>query len=83
MITVDDPVFSLIGDLIALVVQLGMLIIVFSLPRRFREQREYIEQQKREIEQKLEELQESQAALLKLCNEQHANQSTKASTQQE
>lgn len=37
MITVDDPVFSLIGGLIALVVQLGMLIIVFSLPGRFRE----------------------------------------------
>ena len=83
MITVDDPVFSLVGGLIALIVQLAMLIIVFSLPGRFREQREYLEQQKREIEKKLDILQETQNTLLKLYNGQPPNQTTQTSVQKE
>lgn len=52
--------------LIALILQIVMIIIIFSLPGRFREQQEYIERQKREITDKLYAMQKTQDELLRL-----------------
>ena len=52
--------------LIALILQIVMIVIIFSLPGRFREQQEYIERQKREITDKLYAMQKTQDELLRL-----------------
>ena len=41
--------------ILALILQIVMIVIIFSLPGRFREQREHMERQKREITDKLAE----------------------------
>lgn len=46
-----------------LVLQLGMIIIILSLPGRFKEQREYMDKKCAEIDAKLDALAASQARL--------------------
>lgn len=55
-----------IVGIIGIVLNLFLLGIIFSIPGRFREQREYIEQQKLEITNKLHALQKTQDELLHL-----------------
>lgn len=50
----------------ALILQIVMIVIIFSLPGRFREQREHMERQKREITDKLYAMQKTQDELLRL-----------------
>lgn len=52
--------------IIALILQIVMIVIIFSLPGRFREQREHMERQKREITDKLYAMQKTQDELLRL-----------------
>lgn len=52
--------------ILALILQIVMIVIIFSLPGRFREQREYMERQKREITDKLYAMQKTQDELLRL-----------------
>lgn len=52
--------------ILALILQIVMIVIVFSLPGRFREQREHMERQKREITDKLYAMQKTQDELLRL-----------------
>ena len=52
--------------ILALILQIVMIVIIFSLPGRFREQREHMERQKREITDKLYALQKTQDELLRL-----------------
>ena len=48
--------------ILALILQIVMIVIIFSLPGRFREQREHMERQKREITDKLYAMQKNDAA---------------------
>lgn len=52
--------------ILALILQIVMIVIIFSLPDRFREQREHMERQKREITDKLYAMQKTQDELLRL-----------------
>lgn len=52
--------------ILALILQIVMIVIIFSLPGRFREQREHMERQKREITDKLYAMQKIQDELLRL-----------------
>ena len=52
--------------ILALILQIVMIVIIFSLPGRFREQREHTERQKREITDKLYTMQKTQDELLRL-----------------
>lgn len=52
--------------IIGVIIQLALLVIVFSIPWRFREQRKYMEQQKLDITNKLYALQKTQDELLRL-----------------
>lgn len=52
--------------ILALILQIVMIVIIFSLPGRFREQREHMERQKREITDKLYAMQKTQDELLHL-----------------
>lgn len=52
--------------ILALILQIVMIVIIFSLPSRFREQREHMERQKREITDKLYAMQKTQDELLRL-----------------
>ena len=52
--------------ILALILQIVMIVIIFSLPGRFREQREHMERQKREITDKLYVMQKTQDELLRL-----------------
>lgn len=52
--------------ILALILQIVMIVIIFSLPGRFREQRERMERQKREITDKLYAMQKTQDELLRL-----------------
>lgn len=52
--------------ILALILQIVMIVIIFSLPGRFREQREHMERQKREITDKLYAVQKTQDELLRL-----------------
>lgn len=52
--------------ILALILQIVMSVIIFSLPGRFREQREHMERQKREITDKLYAMQKTQDELLRL-----------------
>ena len=52
--------------ILALILQIVMIVIIFSLPGRFREQREHMERQKREITDKLYAMQKTQDELLRL-----------------
>ena len=52
--------------ILALMLQIVMIVIIFSLPGRFREQREHMERQKREITDKLYAMQKTQDELLRL-----------------
>lgn len=45
---------ELIIGIIAIALQIVMFLIIFSLPSRFREQREYIEAQCQKIEKKMD-----------------------------
>lgn len=56
----------LIIGILALILQIVMIVIIFSLPGRFREQREHMERQKREITDKLYAMQKTQDELLRL-----------------
>ncbi|MEE0434295.1 MAG: hypothetical protein UDB11_02685 [Peptococcaceae bacterium] len=47
---------EIIISIIAIIIQIAMLFIIFSLPSRFREQREYMEAQHKELERKLDML---------------------------
>lgn len=70
MVTVNSAgTGSLILALIALAIQLAMVVIIFSLPGRFREQREYMDRKSAEIEQKLDALAAAQAALAQKLEE--------------
>lgn len=44
-------------SIIALILQLTLIVIVFSLPFRFREQQDYMEQRFKKMEEQLETLQ--------------------------
>ncbi len=44
-------------SIIALILQLTLIVIVFSLPFRFREQQDYMEQRFKKMEEQLEILQ--------------------------
>lgn len=57
--------YLLIG-FFGLILQLVMIVIIFSLPGRFREQQEYMDKQKREITDKLYAMQKTQDELLRL-----------------
>ncbi len=52
--------------ILALILQIVMIVIIFSLPGRFREQREHMERQKQEITDKLYAMQKTQDELLRL-----------------
>lgn len=52
--------------ILALILQIVMIVIIFSLPGRFREQKEHMERQKREITDKLYAMQKTQDELLRL-----------------
>lgn len=52
--------------ILALILQIVMIVIIFSLPGRFREQREHMERQNREITDKLYAMQKTQDELLRL-----------------
>lgn len=52
--------------ILALILQIVIIVIIFSLPGRFREQREHMERQKREITDKLYAMQKTQDELLRL-----------------
>ncbi len=52
--------------ILALILQIVMIVIIFSLPGRFREQREHMERQKREITDKLYAMHKTQDELLRL-----------------
>lgn len=52
--------------ILALILQIVMIVIIFSLPGRFRELREHMERQKREITDKLYAMQKTQDELLRL-----------------
>lgn len=52
--------------ILALILQIVMIVIIFSLPGRFREQREHMERQQREITDKLYAMQKTQDELLRL-----------------
>lgn len=52
--------------ILALILQIVMIVIIFSLPGRFREQQEYMDKQKREITDKLYAMQKTQDELLRL-----------------
>ena len=52
--------------ILALILQIVMIVIIFSLPGRFREQREHMERHKREITDKLYAMQKTQDELLRL-----------------
>lgn len=52
--------------ILALILQIVMIVIIFSLPGRFREQREHMERQKREITDKLYAMQKTHDELLRL-----------------
>lgn len=52
--------------ILALILQIVMIVIIFSLPGRFREQREHMERQKREITDKLYAMQKTLDELLRL-----------------
>ena len=52
--------------ILALILQIVMIVIIFSLPGRFREQREHMERQKREITDTLYAMQKTQDELLRL-----------------
>lgn len=52
--------------ILALILQIVMIVIILSLPGRFREQREHMERQKREITDKLYAMQKTQDELLRL-----------------
>lgn len=52
--------------ILALILQIVMIVIIFSSPGRFREQREHMERQKREITDKLYAMQKTQDELLRL-----------------
>lgn len=52
--------------ILALILQIVMIVIIFSLPGRFLEQREHMERQKREITDKLYAMQKTQDELLRL-----------------
>ncbi len=52
--------------ILALILQIVMIVIIFSLPGRFREQREHMERQKREITDRLYAMQKTQDELLRL-----------------
>lgn len=52
--------------ILALILQIVMIVIIFSLPGRFREQREHMKRQKREITDKLYAMQKTQDELLRL-----------------
>lgn len=52
--------------ILALILQIVMIVIIFSLPGRFREQREHMERQKRKITDKLYAMQKTQDELLRL-----------------
>lgn len=52
--------------ILALILQIVMIVIIFSLPGRFREQRKHMERQKREITDKLYAMQKTQDELLRL-----------------
>lgn len=52
--------------ILALILQIVMIVIIFSLPGRFREQRGHMERQKREITDKLYAMQKTQDELLRL-----------------
>lgn len=52
--------------ILALILQIVMIVIIFSLPGLFREQREHMERQKREITDKLYAMQKTQDELLRL-----------------
>lgn len=52
--------------ILTLILQIVMIVIIFSLPGRFREQREHMERQKREITDKLYAMQKTQDELLRL-----------------
>lgn len=52
--------------ILALILQIVMIVIIFSLPGRFCEQREHMERQKREITDKLYAMQKTQDELLRL-----------------
>lgn len=47
----------MIISIIALILQITLIIILFSLPSRFREQQDYMEQRFKEMEEKLNTLQ--------------------------
>lgn len=44
-------------SIIAIVLQIALIVIVFSLPFRFREQQDYLDQRFKEMEKKLDALQ--------------------------
>lgn len=51
---------ELIISIIAIVLQIAIFLIIFSLPSRFREQREFIEVQNKKLENKLDNILEFQ-----------------------
>lgn len=52
--------------ILALILQIVMIVIIFSPPGRFREQQEYMDKQKQEITDKLYAMQKTQDELLRL-----------------
>lgn len=60
MMTVSGSEFSFFLGVVGIVLEIALFCVIFSLPSRFREQREYIEAQHKELEKKLDNILELQ-----------------------
>ena len=73
----------MIFTIIALILQLTLIVIVFSLPSRFREQRDYMDQRFKEMEEKLDILQAALGASSATSDDESSKTSAQLGTQQQ
>ncbi len=73
----------MIFTIIALILQLTLIVIVFSLPFRFREQRDYMDQRFKEMEEKLDILQAALGASSATSDDESSKTSAQLGTQQQ
>lgn len=73
----------MIFTIIVLILQLTLIVIVFSLPFRFREQRDYMDRRFKEMEEKLDILQAALGASSATSDDESSKTSAQLGTQQQ